>query len=126
MNSLAQSSTVEQQIVLHQFTPRHSVQARVMLGWSREDLAREASVTVDELQRFESLGEVEDSVCLSVAFCLEAQGLVFFPGFAPGWGMNVRTRPAASTENDAKGFVSRFLDSTIEATTPTRLQPKGA
>jgi hypothetical protein len=44
MSSLAMSSTVEQQIVLHQFTPRHSVQARLMLGWSREDLAREADV----------------------------------------------------------------------------------
>lgn len=90
MSSLAMSSTVEQQIVLHQFTPRHSVQARLMLGWSREDLAHEAGVAVDALQRFESHGEVADETRLSLAFRLEAEGLVFFPGFAPGWGMSVR------------------------------------
>jgi len=32
MSSLAMSSFVEQQIVLHQFTAKHSVQARAMLG----------------------------------------------------------------------------------------------
>jgi len=90
MSSLAMSTTVEQQIVLHQFTPRHSIQARVMLGWSREDLAREAEVEVDAVQRFESHGDVEDGIRLSLAFRLEAEGLVFFPGFAPGWGMSVR------------------------------------
>eukprot|EP01133_Synstelium_polycarpum_P010183 gene10183-11864_t len=93
------SSTVEQQIVLHQFTPRHSVQARLMLGWSREDLAREADVEVDALQRFESHGDVDDAVRLSVAFRLEAEGLVFFPGFAPGWGMNVRGSLPLSSEH---------------------------
>ena len=86
MPSLAMSSTVEQQIVLHQFTPRHSVQARLMLGWSREDLAREADVEVDALQRFESHGDVDDAVRLSVAFRLEAEGLVFFPGLCAGLG----------------------------------------
>ena len=34
MSSLAMSSFVEQQIVLHQFTAKHSAQARVMLGLS--------------------------------------------------------------------------------------------
>ncbi|TFY85659.1 XRE family transcriptional regulator [Pseudomonas nabeulensis] len=99
MSSLAMSSFVEQQIVLHQFTAKHSVQARVMLGWSREDLARQAGVALEAVQRFESHAEVEDEIRLSLAFRLEAEGLVFFPGFAPGWGMSVRgTLPAASAQ----------------------------
>ena len=73
MSSLAMSSFVEQQIVLHQFTAKHSAQARVMLGWSREDLARQAGLAVEVVQRFESLGEVEDQARLALAFRLEAQ-----------------------------------------------------
>ena len=82
MSSLAMSSFVEQQIVLHQFTAKHSAQARVMLGWSREDLARQAGLAVEVVQRFESLGEVEDEARLALAFRLEAEGLVFFPGLS--------------------------------------------
>jgi len=126
MSSLAMSNTVEQQIVLHQFTPRHSVQARLMLGWSRQDLAREADVEVDALQRFESHGDVDDEVRLSVAFRLEAEGLVFFPGFAPGWGMNVRGRASTPAQPAAKGIISRFLDSTAASIDPTTPQPNGA
>lgn len=126
MNSLAQSSTVEQMIVLHQFTPQHSVQARLMLGWSREDLAREAAVTVEELKRFEGHETVEDSTCLRLAFRLEAEGLVFFPGFSPGWGMNVPQRAGAWAKAETSGLISRFLDSTRAATAPTPPQPNGA
>ena len=88
MSSLAMSSFVEQQIVLHQFTAKNSAQARAMLGWSREDLAHQAGVAVEAVQRFESHADVEDETRLTLAFRLEAEGLVFFPGFAPGWGMN--------------------------------------
>ncbi|MFC6297428.1 XRE family transcriptional regulator [Pseudomonas sp. CCM 7893] len=125
MSSLAMSSPVEQQIVLHQFTPRHSVQARAMLGWSREDFARESGVDAVTLQRFESHGEVNDETRLTLAFRLEAEGLVFFPGFAPGWGMSVRGR-ATTTEPAAKGIISRFMDSTAASMDPTTPQPKGA
>lgn len=90
MSSLAMSSFVEQQIVLHQFTAKHSVQARAMLGWSREELARQAGLAVEAVQRFESQADVDDETRLALAFRLEAEGLVFFPGFAPGWGMSVR------------------------------------
>ena len=90
MSSLAMSSSVEQQIVLHQFTAKHSAQARAMLGWSREDLARQAGVALEAVQRFESHADVEDETRLILAFRLEAEGLVFFPGFAPGRGMNLR------------------------------------
>ncbi|MFC6338426.1 XRE family transcriptional regulator [Pseudomonas sp. CCM 7891] len=125
MSSLALSSPVEQQIVLHQFTPRHSVQARAMLGWSREDFARESGVDAVTIQRFEGQHEVNDETRLTLAFRLEAEGLVFFPGFAPGWGMSVRGGVAVSTAPAAKGIISRFLDSTAVSIDPKTPQPNG-
>ncbi|MBT2374029.1 helix-turn-helix transcriptional regulator [Pseudomonas fluorescens] len=125
MSSLAMSSPVEQQIVLHQFTPRHSVQARAMLGWSREDFSRESGVDTITLQRFESHAEVSDETHLTLAFRLEAEGLVFFPGFAPGWGMSVRAC-ATTTEPAFKGIIARFMDSTTASMDPAIPQPKGA
>jgi transcriptional regulator with XRE-family HTH domain len=126
MSSLAMSSTVEQQIVLHQFTPRHSVQARLMLGWSREDLARQAGVAVDAIQRFESQRDVGDEIQLTLAFRLEAEGLVFFPGFAPGWGMNVRKFDAAPAEPSAQSIISRLMGSTAASIDSPTPQPNGA
>ncbi|SDU85257.1 helix-turn-helix transcriptional regulator [Pseudomonas mucidolens] len=126
MSSLAMSSTVDQQIVLHQFTPRHSAQARAMLGWSQEDLARETGVAPQTIQRFERHADVNDETRLTLAFRLEAEGLVFFPGFAPGWGMN---RPASSASQpapgSARGFFSRLLGSTRASTGQTTPQPNG-
>jgi len=52
--------------------------------------------------------------------------VVFFPGVAPGWGMNVRGRASASTQPAAKGIISRFLDSTAASIDPTTPQPNGA
>ncbi|KAA0943911.1 MULTISPECIES: XRE family transcriptional regulator [unclassified Pseudomonas] len=128
MSSLAMSSTVDQQIVLHQFTPRHSVQARAMLGWSREDFSREALVEVDAIQHFESHGEVDDKTRLTLGFRLEAEGLVFFPGFAPGWGMSVRrpTAVMATAETAPRGIISRILGSAPASTAPATPQPNGA
>lgn len=80
MSSLAMSSFVEQQIVLHQFTAKHCAQARVMLGWSREALARQAGVAVQAIEQLEDHGDVDDETRLILAFRLEAEGLVFFPG----------------------------------------------
>lgn len=119
MSSLAMSSFVEQQIVLHQFTAKHSVQARAMLGWSREDLAHQAGIAVEAVQRFESHAEVEDETRLALAFRLEAEGLVFFPGFAPGWGMSVRRFESAAKEPAARGIIARLISSTAP-------QPSGA
>ncbi|MBD8093172.1 XRE family transcriptional regulator [Pseudomonas fluorescens] len=126
MSSLAMSSYVEQQIVLHQFTAKHSAQARVMLGWSREDLARQAGLTVEVVQRFESLGEVEDEARLALAFRLEAEGLVFFPGFAPGWGMSARRFEAAPAEPAAPGLISRLMGSAAASNDSPTPQPNGA
>lgn len=126
MSSLAMSSFVEQQMVLHQFTAKHSAQARVMLGWSREELARQAGVAVQAIQQFEARGDVDDETRLVLAFRLEAEGLVFFPGFAPGWGMSVRRFDTPSAEPATQGLMSRLLGTTtatIDSPTP---QPNGA
>ncbi|MCY1263471.1 hypothetical protein PSJE_11050 [Pseudomonas jessenii] len=89
MASQAMKITLER-IALFQFTPAHCAQARAMLGWSVEELSRESRVSVDAIQRFEARQEVLDVTCLALAYRLEAEGLVFFPGFAPGRGMNVK------------------------------------
>ncbi len=124
MSSLAVSTTVDQQIVLHQFTPRHSVQARAMLGWNHEDLARHAGVGAHDIQRFESHEEVDDAIRIALAFRLEHEGLVFFPGFAPGWGMSGRrsSTPPAPAESGGRSFIARMLGST-STNTP---HPNGA
>lgn len=126
MSSLAMSSFVEQQIVLHQFTAKHSVQARAMLGWGREDLARQAGVPVEAVQLFESQGDVDDETRLTLAFRLEAEGLVFFPGFAPGWGMTARRFHTTSSEPAAQGIISRLMSSTAGSIDPASPQPNGA
>ncbi|KRP61656.1 helix-turn-helix domain-containing protein [Pseudomonas trivialis] len=126
MSSLAMSSFVDQQIVLHQFTAKHSVQARAMLGWSHEDLARQAGVSVASVQQFESCAQVDDEVRLALAFRLEAEGLVFFPGFAPGWGMSVRRFDTVATEPAAPGILSRFMSSTASSIDSSTPQPNGA
>ncbi|AGL86352.1 XRE family transcriptional regulator [Pseudomonas protegens] len=89
MASLAMKITLER-IALYQFTPQHCSQARDMLGWDMDQLSRESAVSVQAIQRFEAGYEVRDVTRLALAFCLEAQGLVFFPGFTPGRGMNIK------------------------------------
>lgn len=126
MSSLAMSSFVEQQIVLHQFTARHSVQARAMLGWSREDLARQANVAVDAIQRFENHAEADDETRLTLAFRLEAEGLVFFPGFAPGWGMSARKLDRTPNEPAPQGLISLLMGSTSKSIDSPTPQPNGA
>ncbi|MGE8067821.1 helix-turn-helix domain-containing protein [Pseudomonas sp. NPDC089569] len=89
MASHAMKITLER-IALFQFTPAHCAQARAMLGWSVEQLSREAGVSVEAIQRFEEGQEVLDVTRLALAYRLESEGLAFFPGFAPGRGMNVK------------------------------------
>ncbi|WP_311882627.1 MULTISPECIES: XRE family transcriptional regulator [unclassified Pseudomonas] len=89
MASLAMNHILER-IALFQFTPTHCVQARAMLGWSVEQLSREAEVSVEDIQRFETQQDVADAARLALAYRFEAQGLVFFPGFAPGRSASVQ------------------------------------
>jgi len=69
-----------------------------MLGWSIEQLSREAKVSVEDIQRFEAQQEVADSARLALTYRFEAQGLVFFPGFAPG-----RSTSNGSTAESVRG-----------------------
>ena len=89
MASQAMKITLER-IALFQLTPAHCAQSRAMLGWSVEELSRESGVSVDAIQRFEAEREVLDVTRLTLAYRFESEGLVFFPGFAPGRGMNLR------------------------------------
>jgi hypothetical protein len=90
-----------ERIALFQFTPTHCAQARGMLGWSIEQLSREAKVSADDIQRFEAQQDVADAVRLALTYRFEAQGLVFFPGFAPGRGGNVRSAmPESASHGD--------------------------
>ena len=86
MASYAMKITLER-IALFQFTPAHCAQARAMLGWSVEQLSREAGVAVGEIERFEARREAADADRLALAYRFESEGLMFFPGFAPGRGM---------------------------------------
>ncbi|WGK89292.1 XRE family transcriptional regulator [Pseudomonas migulae] len=97
MASYAMKITLER-IALFQFTPTHCAQARAMLGWSVDELSRESGVLVDVIERFEARREVPDADRLALAYRFESEGLVFFPGFAPGRGMSVR-----GTESNSVG-----------------------
>lgn len=126
MSSLAMSSFVEQQIVLHQFTAKHCAQARLMLGWSREELARQAGVAVEAIQQLEGHGDIDDQTRLILAFRLEAEGLVFFPGFAPGWGMTARRFDTPAADPTPRGLMSRLMGTTTATTDSATPQPNGA
>ncbi|MBK5356146.1 helix-turn-helix transcriptional regulator [Pseudomonas sp. TH41] len=89
MASYAMKITLER-IALFQFTPAHCAQARAMLGWSVDELSRESGVSVDAIERFEAKRDVPDVTRLTLAYRFESEGLVFFPGFAPGRGMSVK------------------------------------
>ena len=89
MPNAAMRSTFER-IIINQFTPLHCAQARAMLGWNLEYLSEQSTVSVRAIQRFEAGEPVRDVTRLALAYSLEAQGLVFFPGFSPGRGGNVR------------------------------------
>ncbi|MFP3517194.1 helix-turn-helix transcriptional regulator [Pseudomonas sp. SIMBA_077] len=89
MPNSAMRSTFER-IVINQFTPLHCAQAREMLGWSLEDLSLHSRASASAIERFEAGEQLRDVTRLAIAYALEAEGLVFFPGFAPGRGSNIR------------------------------------
>jgi hypothetical protein len=99
MASLAMNLILER-IALFQFTPTHCAQARAMLGWSVDQLSREAGVSVEDIHRFETQQDVADTARLAIAYRFEAQGLVFFPGFAPGRSSSVQ---GAAPESVGRG-----------------------
>jgi hypothetical protein len=63
-----------------------------------EQLSREAEVSVEDIQRFEAQQDVADAARLALAYRFEAQGLVFFPGFAPGRSVSVARESAGHAD----------------------------
>ncbi|WP_243430466.1 helix-turn-helix transcriptional regulator [Pseudomonas sp. 51_B] len=75
------------------FRDVHSAPARELLGWSIEDLSSASGVSPQAIQRLEggaSLTSLRTVSMHALAFALEAEGLVFFPGHPPLRGMNCR------------------------------------
>ena len=100
MPNPAMHSTLER-IIINQFTPLHCTQARQMRDWSFEQLSQKSRVSVPAIQRFEAGDPIRDVTRLALAYSLEAEGLVFFPGFAPGRGGNIRgTTPDPTGRED--------------------------
>lgn len=73
------------------FTADQCAEARQLLGWSPERLASAAGVSVAAIRAYET-GEREllEVTRQALAYRLEQEGLVFFPGYGPLWGVNVR------------------------------------
>ena len=84
-----------------------------------------AEVAVDDIQRFEAQQEVADTARLALAYRFESEGLVFFPGFAPGWGMSVRRFDTAPAEPAAHTIISRLMGSTAASIDSPTPQPNG-
>jgi hypothetical protein len=65
-------------------TPHQCIQGRKLLAWSREALAFRSGASVKAIEEFESGSR--ELLCVTrqaLAYALEAQGLLFFPGHAP-------------------------------------------
>lgn len=68
----------------------HCRPARVLLGWSIDRLSSASSVTPQAILRLERGIHLQEVSMQALAFALEAEGLVFFPGHPPLKGMNCR------------------------------------
>jgi DNA-binding transcriptional regulator YiaG len=65
-------------------TPQQCSQGRNMLAWSREALAFRSGASVKAIREFESGSrELRTVTRQALAYALEAEGLLFFPGFKP-------------------------------------------
>lgn len=65
------------------FLPCHCAEARTMLGWSIEALAFRSGVSPRAIRSIENGAELRRVTMQALAFAMEAEGLVFFPGHAP-------------------------------------------
>lgn len=72
------------------FRQAHCGPARELLGWSVDDLSSASGVTPQAIQRLERGIYLKEVSMQALAFALEAEGLVFFPGHPPLKGMNCR------------------------------------
>lgn len=72
------------------FRPAHCAAARLMLGWSVEALAFRSGVSPGAIKRVERGLELRPVTMQALAFALEGEGLLFFPGHVPLRGENCR------------------------------------
>lgn len=70
------------------FRGTHCHPARELLGWSIDDLSSASAVTTQAIQRLERGSRLKEVSMQALAFALEAEGLVFFPGHPPLKGIN--------------------------------------
>ena len=66
--------------------------ARAALGWTIQDLAREAAVGVNTINRFEAGQDARVSSVDKMRTALEAAGLEFIPENGGGAGIRFRER----------------------------------
>ncbi len=70
------------------FRSEHCEPARSMLGWSIEALAFRSKVSPEAVTRLEHGKELNRVTMQALAFALEKEGLIFFPGHPPMRGAN--------------------------------------
>lgn len=66
--------------------------ARAALGWTTQDLAREANVGVNTINRFEAGQDARVSSVDKIRSALETAGLEFIPENGGGAGIRFRER----------------------------------
>lgn len=68
----------------------HCGPARELLGWSIDALASASGVSPHAIQKLEHGARLKSVSMQALAFALETEGLVFFPGHPPLRGENCR------------------------------------
>ena len=72
------------------FNGSHCGPARVLLGWSIDDLGATSGVSPKAIMELERGAHLNAVSMQALAFALEAEGLLFFPGHPPLRGENCR------------------------------------
>lgn len=72
------------------FTGAPCAPARELLGWNVDALASASGVSPHAIHQLERGGRLKPVSMQALAFALEAEGLVFFPGHPPLTGENCR------------------------------------
>ncbi|EKT4523492.1 helix-turn-helix transcriptional regulator [Pseudomonas putida] len=83
------------------FTHTHCEPARMLLEWSVDALAFRSGVSPAAIRRVENGAELRRVTMQALAFAMELEGLVFFPGHPPRRADNCRgATPDPRTRED--------------------------
>ncbi|MEX5340578.1 multiprotein-bridging factor 1 family protein [Pseudomonas sp. I2] len=82
------------------FRSAHCEPARSLLGWSVEALAFRSGVSPAAIRKIEAGAELRRVTMQALAYALEAEGLMFFPGYPPSRGANCRGATPDPKERD--------------------------